>query len=55
MVETSALVSSEAAVQAIATGVAAVGASRVVGASPGPVTCVASYDGNFAPLGANCP
>ena len=54
VVENSALVSTDAAVQATAAGVAAVGASRVVGGALGSVTCVASYNGNFAPLGANC-
>jgi hypothetical protein len=53
VVESSSIVSSFIAVNG-AGGSVTVGASRVVGTPSGGVTCVASYDGNFAPLGGNC-
>jgi hypothetical protein len=53
IVENSALVSSGEAVWANA-GQAQVGASRIVGAAGGNVTCVGSYDGRFDPVGAGC-
>ena len=53
VIENSALVSSGDAVRAIS-GRARVGASRVVGASTGNVTCVGSYDADFVPVGADC-
>ena len=53
VVENSSIVSDFIALNA-AGGTVTVGASRVVGPASGLVTCVASYDGNFAPLGAGC-
>jgi hypothetical protein len=54
VVENSALVSTNRGVAAVNGGTATVGASRVEGGGFGPVTCAASYDGNFIPLGAGC-
>jgi Pectinesterase len=54
VVENSSIVSPGSALNAAA-GTITVGASRIVGtASTFGVTCVASYDGNFAPVDAGC-
>ena len=53
VVENSSIASPVTALNA-AGGTVTVGASRVEGAASGAVTCVASYNGNFAPLGAGC-
>ena len=50
VVENSAVLSASVAVS----GDVAVGASRVVGQGVGNATCVASYNGNFGPVGADC-
>ena len=53
-VENSAVVSSNVAVSAVGGSEATVGASRLEGRSVGFATCVASYNGSFAPVGADC-
>jgi hypothetical protein len=53
VVENSSIVSDFIALNA-AGGTVTVGASRIEGIASGPVACVASYDGSFAPLGAGC-
>jgi hypothetical protein len=53
VVENSSIESSGRALNGIR-GTITVGASRLVGGVSGDVTCVGSYDGNFAPLSASC-
>jgi hypothetical protein len=53
-VENSAVVSSNVAVSAVGGSGATVGASRLEGRSVGSATCAASYNGSFAPVGADC-
>ena len=53
VVEHSSIVSSGRALNEIG-GAITVGASRLVGSVTGMATCVASYNGNFAPLSATC-
>jgi hypothetical protein len=54
VVESSAILSTGVAVNGPSGGSVAVGASRVVGRGVGNVSCVASYNGNFALVGADC-
>jgi hypothetical protein len=54
VVENSALASSDIALLTTDGAKATVGASRVEGRASGNLTCVASYNGSFAPLSGNC-
>jgi hypothetical protein len=54
VVENSAILSTGVAVNGPSGGNVAVGASRVVGRGVGTVSCVASYNGSFALVGADC-